>query len=94
MKAGLRAEVHHNGPRSRYEITVDGRVVGFAEYGTHGDTVVFPHTEIEPSMLGVSAHLIGLATRAWLEPVTGAVPAIWGRPAGLVPLLDTLSARR
>jgi predicted GNAT family acetyltransferase len=60
MNAGLRAEVRHNGPRSRYEITVDGRVVGFAEYSTHGDTVVFPHTEIEPSMRnrGLGAELV------------------------------------
>ena len=60
MNSGLRAEVLHNVPRSRYEITVDGRVVGFAEYSRHGDTVVFPHTEIEPSMRnrGLGAELV------------------------------------
>ena len=60
MNSGLRAEVRHNGPSSRYEITVDGRVVGFAEYSTHGDTVVFPHTEIEASMRnrGLGAELV------------------------------------
>ncbi len=42
--------MHHNVPRSRYEITVDDRVVGFAEYRRRGNAVVFPHTEIEPSM--------------------------------------------
>ena len=60
MKSGVRAEVRHNVPRSRYEITVDGRVVGFAEYRRHGDTLVFPHTEIEPSMRnrGLGAELV------------------------------------
>ena len=60
MKSGLRADVRRNVPRSRYEITVDGRVVGFTEYTRHGDTVVFPHTEIEPSMRnrGLGAELV------------------------------------
>ena len=60
MNSGLRPEVLHNVPRSRYEITVDGRVVGFAEYRRHGDSVVFPHTEIEPSMRnrGLGAELV------------------------------------
>ena len=60
MSSGLRPEVRHNAPRSRYEITVDGRVVGFAEYRRHGDTVVFPHTEIDPSMRnrGLGAELV------------------------------------
>ena len=31
MTSGLRAEVRDNVPRSRYEVTVDGRVVGLAE---------------------------------------------------------------
>jgi uncharacterized protein len=43
-------EVRHNAARSRYEISVDGRLVGFADYRADGDTIVFPHTEIEPSM--------------------------------------------
>jgi uncharacterized protein len=60
MKSGLGADVRNNVPRSRYEITVDGRVVGFAEYTRHDDTVVFPHTEIEPSMRnrGLGAELV------------------------------------
>jgi predicted GNAT family acetyltransferase len=60
VSSGLRAEVLHNVPRSRYEITVDGRVVGFAEYRRHGDSLIFPHTEIEPSMRnrGLGAELV------------------------------------
>ena len=44
--------VQHNRARSRYEIIVDDRVVGFADYTLEGDTVVFPHTEMESSMRG------------------------------------------
>jgi predicted GNAT family acetyltransferase len=53
-------KVQNNGPRSSYEITVDGREVGFAEYRRRGDTVVFPHTEIAPSMRnrGLGAELV------------------------------------
>jgi predicted GNAT family acetyltransferase len=53
-------EVHHNERRSRYEISLDGRLVGFADYRAHGDTIVFPHTEIEPSMRnqGLGAELV------------------------------------
>jgi predicted GNAT family acetyltransferase len=41
-----------NEERSRYEITVDGRLVGFADYRRQRDTVLFPHTVIEPSLRG------------------------------------------
>jgi uncharacterized protein len=53
-------EVRHNAARSRYEISVDGRLVGFADYRADGDTMVFPHTEIEPSMRneGLGAELV------------------------------------
>jgi uncharacterized protein len=53
-------EVRHNAARSRYEISVDGRLVGFADYRADGDTIVFPHTEIEPSMRneGLGAELV------------------------------------
>ena len=53
-------EVRHNAARSRYEISLDGRVVGFADYRAHDHTVVFPHTEIEPSMRnrGLGAELV------------------------------------
>jgi hypothetical protein len=45
-------EVHDRPERSRYEITVDGRLAGFADYHTSGDTVVFRHTEIDDAMQG------------------------------------------
>jgi predicted GNAT family acetyltransferase len=57
---GSSTEVRHNASRSRYEITLDGRLVGFADYRAHGDIVVFPHTEIEPSVRnqGLGAELV------------------------------------
>lgn len=38
--------------RSRYELLVDDRVVGIADYRIVGDEVVFPHTEIDASRRG------------------------------------------
>ncbi len=53
-------EVRNNARSSRYEIGLDDRLVGFADYRACGDTVVFPHTEIEPSMRsrGLGAELV------------------------------------
>jgi predicted GNAT family acetyltransferase len=53
-------EVHRNERQSRYEISLHGRLVGFADYRAEGDTMVFPHTEIEPSMRneGLGAELV------------------------------------
>jgi predicted GNAT family acetyltransferase len=53
-------EVRRNEARSRYEISLDGRLVGFADYRADGYTIVFPHTEIEPSMRneGLGAELV------------------------------------
>jgi predicted GNAT family acetyltransferase len=53
-------EVRRNERHSRYEISLDGRLVGFADYRADGDTIVFPHTEIEPSMRneGLGAELV------------------------------------
>ncbi|HEX6310407.1 MAG TPA: GNAT family N-acetyltransferase [Acidimicrobiia bacterium] len=45
-------EVRHNPERSRYELTLEDRLVGVADYWADGDTLVFPHTEIEPPLRG------------------------------------------
>ena len=60
MDPNVAIEVTRNEDSSRYEITLDGRLVGIAEYRRHGDSVVFPHTEIEPPMRGqgVGAELV------------------------------------
>jgi uncharacterized protein len=53
--------VHDNPERSRYEIVLDDRVIGFADYRVVGDAVEFPHTEIVPSLRrqGYGARLVG-----------------------------------
>ena len=56
--------VMRNEERSRYELLVDGEVVGVAEYrpGT-GGRVVFPHTEIDRARRGngLAAELVRAA---------------------------------
>jgi predicted GNAT family acetyltransferase len=72
-------EVRHNPAESRYELTIDGRLVGIADYRADGDRLVFPHTEIEPVMRGrgLGAELV----RGALDDVrtTGrtVVPRCW-----------------
>ncbi|HEX4867076.1 MAG TPA: GNAT family N-acetyltransferase [Acidimicrobiales bacterium] len=45
-------EVRNQEGRSRYELVLDGEVVGIADYHDRGDALVFPHTEIEPRHRG------------------------------------------
>ena len=45
-------EVKHNAERSRYELWVDGRLAGKADYDKSGSATVFFHTEIAPSLRG------------------------------------------
>jgi predicted GNAT family acetyltransferase len=46
----MNIEVTDNHAASRYEIAVDGTVIGYADYRRTDDLVVFPHTVITPSM--------------------------------------------
>ena len=72
-------EVHNAADRSRYELVIDGTVVGIADYRIDGDQIVFPHTEIDPSRRGqgLGAALV----RGALDDVrsTGrtVIPACW-----------------
>jgi uncharacterized protein len=45
-------EVRNNAERGRYELFRDGELIGIADYDVHGNTIVFPHTEITPSLRG------------------------------------------
>jgi uncharacterized protein len=59
-------EVSPNADLSRYEIRVDGELAGFTQFvagGADGDTVVFPHTEIDGKFAGqgLARTLIGAA---------------------------------
>jgi len=42
----MATEVHDAPDRSRYEVTVDGILAGFAEYTDRGSARVFTHTEV------------------------------------------------
>jgi predicted GNAT family acetyltransferase len=46
------AVVTKNADESRYELRLNDRVVGVADYTVDGDRIIFPHTEIDPSMRG------------------------------------------
>jgi predicted GNAT family acetyltransferase len=59
----MATEVRNNPEQSRYELSVDGEVVGIADYRVVGEVVVFPHTEIERSRRGhgLGAQLVQYA---------------------------------
>ena len=44
--------VRNNPERSRYELTLDGELVGVADYRDLAGRRVFPHTEIRPALRG------------------------------------------
>jgi uncharacterized protein len=44
--------VSNNPDKSRYEVLVDGRVAGFAEYHQTGAVINFYHTEVDPEFEG------------------------------------------
>lgn len=48
----MAVEVTDNDSLHRFEIAVDGKVAGFAEYRTEPGAVVFTHTEIDPAFEG------------------------------------------
>ncbi len=50
-------EVRDNEQRFRFEILVDGAVVGFVEYNVRGGRMILVHTEVDPAHTGQ-----GLAT--------------------------------
>jgi len=56
-------EIRNNHDRSRYELLIDGELVGIADYEVAGDTVAFPHTEIAPHRrgIGLGAQLVRYA---------------------------------
>jgi hypothetical protein len=45
-------DVRDNRAASRYELVVGEELIGIAEYRIEGATIVFPHTEINPSLRG------------------------------------------
>jgi predicted GNAT family acetyltransferase len=72
-------DVRRNPERSRYELFVEGALVGIADYEVAGDAVVFPHTAIDHDQRGqgLGAELV----RAALDDVSTSgrkvVPRCW-----------------
>ena len=48
----MSTEITNNPEQSRYEIRLDGKLAGFAEYRQSGQRTVFTHTEIDPAFEG------------------------------------------
>jgi uncharacterized protein len=75
MSADVRVVREHD----RFEITVDGTPVGFAEYRLQPGRVVFTHTEIDPAHQGQG--WAGRLARAALDAVRDdglrVVPQCW-----------------
>jgi predicted GNAT family acetyltransferase len=75
----MTTEVRNNSDQSRYELLIDGTVVGIADYHVVGDTVVFPHTEIESERRGqgLGAQLVQYALDDVRATNRRVVPQCW-----------------
>ena len=75
----MATEVLHEPDSSRYEIVVDGETKGFADYRVSGDTIVFPHTVIDPSQRGhgLGAQLVAGALDDVRPTGRKVVPSCW-----------------
>ena len=56
-------EIINNLEKSRYEIFIEGKLAGFADYEIEDGTVKFPHTEVDPAFggRGVGSSLVEFA---------------------------------
>ena len=75
----MSTDVRHDAARLRYELVLDGTVVGVADYRDRGDALVFDHTEVDPARRG---HGLGATlVRAALDDVRAhgrtIVPRCW-----------------
>ena len=75
----MATEVRRNDDKSRYEILVDGKLAGLADFHERGGAVVFPHTEIDNRLRGQG--LGAVLVKGALDDVAAAgkpvVPACW-----------------
>jgi len=69
-------QVHDVPEESRYDVSLDGQVVGFARYVRRGSRTYFVHTEIEPAHegAGLGAALVAGALDAERLAGTRVVP--------------------
>lgn len=70
-------EVVDNTAESRFEILVDGKVAGFADYRLLSDRVVFTHTEVRPEHegQGLAGRLVEQALRTSRDTGLKVVPS-------------------
>jgi uncharacterized protein len=72
----MQREIRRNDERGRYELTIDGELVGVADFVVDGSTVVLPHTEIDAARRG---HGLGAIL------VKGALDDIRARGGAVIP---------
>ena len=72
-------DVRHNPERSRYELYVEGEMVGVADYTVRDDTIVFPHTEVVRARRGhgLGAELVKGALDDVRTTGRSVVPRCW-----------------
>jgi uncharacterized protein len=75
----MEIDVRHNAAASRYELTVDGALIGIAEYLDLGDTIEFHHTETAPPWRGqgLAARLVAFALADVRESDKRVVTTCW-----------------
>jgi predicted GNAT family acetyltransferase len=75
----MAAEINRNERLSRYELIIDGDVLGIADYHASGDAIVLPHTVIEPARRGkgLGATLVRGVLDDMRERGETVVPACW-----------------
>jgi predicted GNAT family acetyltransferase len=73
------SDVRDNADRSRYELLIDGELVGIADYRVTGDQVVIPHTEIAGPKRGqgLGAVLVRGALDDLMAKGKSVVPQCW-----------------
>jgi predicted GNAT family acetyltransferase len=75
----MATEVRHRPEASRYEVLLDGRVVGVADYADRGDVLVFHHTEIDAPLRGrgLGAELVRFALDGLRARDRSILPTCW-----------------
>lgn len=83
---GMEPDIRHNADESRYEVVVESTVVGVADYRVVDGVVVFPHTEVHPTMQG--RGLAGRLVRAALDDVRETGRAVEARCSFVARFID------